>query len=76
MLQPKSASPHIYECTGQRAAAVSIDRKVDECDMNEKKLIRSLQRALDIRLCATRIRRNDEWKFDKGHTNRIWIVAP
>lgn len=36
----------------------------------------ALQRALDIRLCATRIRQNDEWEFDKGYTNCIWIVAP
>lgn len=36
----------------------------------------ALQYALDIRLCATRIRQNDEWEFDKGYTSRIWIVAP
>ncbi len=36
----------------------------------------ALQRALDVRLCATRIRKSEEWEFDKGYTNHIWIVAP
>lgn len=36
----------------------------------------ALHQALDIRLCATRIRQSEEWEFHKGYTNRIWIVAP
>lgn len=36
----------------------------------------ALHTALDIRLCATRIRQSTEWEFDKAYTNHIWIVAP